>query len=162
MPARRDNAMERFLTIAAIGIEFIAAVVIAIVALLAVLGAARFIPGAARQIIHGSLDSPDVTAMISDLLLAFIAIELLRIARAYIHRVNVLPTVIEAGLVAIIRQVVLFHPQDHILTAAAALALLILSLGGLWFLLSRSGAMGRYGVEGEFAQGAAEADAADD
>jgi uncharacterized membrane protein (DUF373 family) len=148
--------MEKTLTAAAIGVEFIAAVVIAVVALLAVLGAARFIPGAAREILDGSLDAPDITAMISDLMLAFIAIELLRIARAYLNRTNVLPTVIEAGLVALIRQVVLYHPKDHILAVAGGLALLILSLGLLWFLLARVGAMRRHGVEREFDEPAAE------
>jgi len=148
--------MERVLTFAAVAIEFIAAVVIAVVALLAVLGAARFIPGAAREILDGSLDAPDITAMISDLMLAFIAIELLRIARAYIHHANVLPTVIEAGLVALIRQVILYHPKDHILAVAGGLALLILSLGLLWFLLARVGAMQRHGVEREFDEPVAE------
>jgi uncharacterized membrane protein (DUF373 family) len=151
--------MSRILVAAATVVEFAAAAVIAVVAMLAVLGAARFIPGAAREMFNESVAAPDVIAMISDLLLAFIAIELLRIALAYIRRVNVMPTVLEAGLVALIRQVVLFHPKDHVLSAAGGLALLILSLGVLWYLLARSGAMGSHGVEDELTTPPADAGA---
>jgi uncharacterized membrane protein (DUF373 family) len=143
--------MSQILRTAATIVEFAAALVIAVVALLAVLGAVRFIPSAAQEMFNESESAPHVIAMISDLLLAFIAIELLRIAVAYIRRVNVMPTVIEAGLVALIRQVVLFHPKDDVLSAAGGLALLVLSLGILWYLLARSGAMGRHGVEDELA-----------
>ena len=155
--AKRASA--RLLAGVAVVVEFAAAAVIAIVAVMAVLAALRAVPGAARELSHTVPGTAELEVMISDLLLAFIAIELMRIALAYIRRVNVLPTVIEAGLVAVTRQVVLFHPQENVLAQAAALAMLALALGLVWFLLGRSGAMTVRGVTEEFIE-ADEAEAA--
>ncbi|HMK91920.1 MAG TPA: phosphate-starvation-inducible PsiE family protein [Thermoleophilia bacterium] len=140
----------RLLAAVAVVVEFVAAAVIAVVAVLAVLAALRIIPSAGRELINATGHTAELEVMISDLLLAFIAIELMRIALAYIRRVNVLPTVIEAGLVAIVRQVVLFHPKESVLAQAAALATLALALGLVWYLLARSGAMTVRGVTEEF------------
>jgi uncharacterized membrane protein (DUF373 family) len=118
----------------ALAVEFVAAVAIAVAAVLAVLAALRLIPGSAREIARGSTETADLVAMISDLLLAFIAIELLRIALAYIRGANVLPTVLEAGLVAVVRQVVLFHPVAHVLSEALSLAVLLLALATTWLV----------------------------
>jgi len=150
--ASAKQASARLLAGVAVVVEFVAAAVIAVVAVLAVLAALRIVPSAGRELINATGDTAELEVMISDLLLAFIAIELMRIALAYIRRVNVLPTVIEAGIVAIIRQVVLFHPRENVLAQAAALATLALALGLVWYLLARSGAMTIRGVAEEFIQ----------
>jgi uncharacterized membrane protein (DUF373 family) len=139
--------VSKILAQVATAIEFAAAVVVAITAMFAVVAAIRFIPGAAKEIVQLKAGTADLEVMISDLLLAFIAIELMRIALVYIRGVNVLPAVLEAGIVAVVRQVVLFHPADHGLSRAAALSVLVLSIGVLWLLLSRSGAMRRRPAE---------------
>jgi len=115
-------------------IEFVAALAIAVAAVFAVLAALRLVPDSARQILRGSADTTDLVVMVSDLLLAFIAIELLRIALAYIRGAKVLPTVLEAGLVAVVRQVVLFHPVAHVLSEALSLAVLLLALAITWLV----------------------------
>ena len=128
----------RLLAGLAVVVEVAAAAVIAVVAILAVLAAVRVVPAAGRELLNATGRTAELELMISDLLLTFIAIELMRIALAYIRGVNVLPTVIEAGLVAVIRQVVLFHPKENVLAQASALAILAISLGLVSYLLSKS------------------------
>ena len=158
--ASAKQASTRLLAAVAVVVEFGAAAVIAVVAVLAVLAALRVVPSAGRELMNATGRTTDLEVMISDLLLAFIAIELMRIALAYIRRVNVLPTVIEAGLVAVTRQVVLFHATENVLAQAAALATLALALGLVWYLLARSGAMTVRGVAEEFLAADEEAAAA--
>jgi uncharacterized membrane protein (DUF373 family) len=52
----------------------------------------------------------------------------------------VIGTVLEAGLIAVVRQFVIFEQGD--LSRAAALGLLALSVGIVWYLLYKSGVKG--------------------
>jgi len=65
----------------------------------------------------------------------FIVIELIRIAIAYMQHENVIGTVLEAGLVAVVRKLVIFESGPDMLDDALALAILILAVGVTWFLL---------------------------
>jgi len=75
-------------------------------------------------------------------LIIFIIIELYRIADAYMRREDILPTVMEAALVAVARKLVTFdmHADATVtLFRAVALALLFIAVGVVWYLLRRSG-----------------------
>jgi len=84
-------------------------------------------------------------------LLVFILVELFRIAIAYMRHENVIPTVMEAALVAIARKFVIFDthaaPMDMMLKAFA-LAALLLAVSISWFLMAkRMPALAREGAE---------------
>ncbi|MDP2300347.1 MAG: phosphate-starvation-inducible PsiE family protein, partial [Actinomycetota bacterium] len=50
---------------------------------------------------------------------------------------NVIGTVLEAGLVAVVRKLVIFESGEGMLEKAIALAILILAVGVTWYLLQR-------------------------
>lgn len=87
-----------------------------------------------------SLSRTEFTLVISTVLEVFILIELFRIAIAYMMHRNVIPTVMEAALVAVARKFVIFEPKDGILPSAAALAALLLAIAISWWLLKKSNA----------------------
>lgn len=86
------------------------------------------------------LSRAEFTAVISTVLEVFILIELFRIAVAYMMHRNVIPTVMEAALVAVARKFVIFEPKDGFLPEAAGLAALIIAIAVSWWLLKRSNA----------------------
>lgn len=77
---------------------------------------------------------------VSIVLEVFILVELFRIALAYMHHNNVVPTVLEAALVAIARKFVMFEPSTgpESLMYAGALAMLLITVAFSWYLLVRS------------------------
>lgn len=77
---------------------------------------------------------------VSIVLEVFILVELFRIALAYMHHNNVVPTVLEAALVAIARKFVMFEPSTgpESLMYAGALAILLITVAVSWYLLVRS------------------------
>lgn len=91
--------------------------------------------------VHGPvLTRAEFTAVISTVLEVFILIELFRIAVAYMMHRNVIPTVMEAALVAVARKFVIFEPKDGFLAEAVGLAALIIAIAVSWWLLKRSNA----------------------
>ncbi len=68
----------------------------------------------------------------------FIIIELFRIAVAYMKHQNVVPTVLEAALVAVARKFVVFEGATNYMQYAIGLAVLLLAVAAGWFLLERS------------------------
>lgn len=87
-----------------------------------------------------ALARDEFTLVISTVLEVFILVELFRIAIAYMMHRNVIPTVMEAALVAVARKFVIFEPKDGILPSAAALAALLLAIAVSWWLLKQSNA----------------------
>lgn len=85
----------------------------------------------------GFMTPAGITATIDTVLVVFIVIELIRIAIAYMHHRNVVGTVLEAGLVAVVRKLVIFEGGATALTDAIALAVLILAVGITWYLLRK-------------------------
>lgn len=90
----------------------------------------------------GYLTPDSILRVLDSVLVVFIVIELFNIALAYMKRKNVIATVMEAGLVAVVRKLVIFETNadaSYVLMKAAALGILILAIGLTWFLLRRSG-----------------------
>lgn len=90
----------------------------------------------------GYLTPDSILRVLDSVLVVFIVIELFSIALAYMERRNVIATVMEAGLVAVVRKLVIFETAgdaQYILMKAGALALLIVAVGFTWYLLRRSG-----------------------
>jgi len=86
----------------------------------------------------GFMTPAGITSTIDTVLVVFIVIELIRIAIAYMRHRNVVGTVLEAGLVAVVRKLVIFEGGESALTDALALAVLILAVGITWFLLRKA------------------------
>ena len=80
------------------------------------------------------------TEVISLVLEVFILIELFRIALAYMSHRNVIPTVLEAALVAVARKFVVFEGKENFLEYAAGHALLLVGVAISWWLLQRANA----------------------
>lgn len=90
----------------------------------------------------GFLTPEAILRVLDSVLIVFIVLELFSIALAYLLRKNVIGTVMEAGLVAVVRKLVIFETSGDaggVLMKGAALALLIIAIGVTWFLLRRSG-----------------------
>lgn len=85
----------------------------------------------------GFMTPEGITRTIDTVLIVFIVIELIRIAIAYMQHKNVVGTVLEAGLVAVVRKLVIFESNDQMLEKAIALSLLILAVGVTWYLLRK-------------------------
>lgn len=90
----------------------------------------------------GFMTPEGIIRTIDTVLIVFIVIELIRIAIAYMHHRNVVGTVLEAGLVAVVRKLVIFESGEMVLQKAIAYALLIVAVGVAWSLLRRSGLPG--------------------
>ncbi len=91
----------------------------------------------------GFLPPAAVLGVLDAALVVFIIIELVNTAFAYIERKNVVGTVLEAGLVAVVRKLIIFDTDaaaSYVLMKGAGLAILILAIGVTWYLLRRSSA----------------------
>jgi uncharacterized membrane protein (DUF373 family) len=88
-----------------------------------------------------TIDRTEFTFIISTALEVFIVIELFRIALAYMNHRNVIPTVLEAALVAVARKFVVFEPKDAFLESALGLSALLLAIAVSWWLLKRADVM---------------------
>ncbi len=82
----------------------------------------------------------EFTSVISTAIEVFIVIELFRIAIAYMTHRNVVPTVLEAALVAVARKFVVFEPKGDYLESALGMSALLVSVGLAWWLLKQSNA----------------------
>lgn len=88
----------------------------------------------------GSVLSPEqFTKIISTILEVFILVELFRIAIAYMKHENVIPTVLEAALVAVARKFVVYEGGANPWVAVGMSALLI-SVAVAWWMLARANA----------------------
>jgi uncharacterized membrane protein (DUF373 family) len=79
-------------------------------------------------------------AVLDVALMIFIIVELFRIAVAYLKHEDVIPTVLEAALVAVARKLVTFDTHlagGEVLMKAAGLALLLLAVAVTWYLLAK-------------------------
>jgi len=129
-------------------VTYIEGTVAALLVVLAVLGVADIVITmleVARA--EGFITPEGITATIDTVLVVFIVIELIRIAVAYMQHRNVVGTVLEAGLVAVVRKLVIFEGGDQVLQKATAFAVLILAVGVTWALLRKAGLSGT-NVEG--------------
>ena len=88
-----------------------------------------------------ALTSSEFNVVIGTILEIFILIELFRIAVAYMRHVHVVPTVLEAALVAVARKFVVFEGGADYLKTAAGLSALLLAVALSWWMLAHSGAL---------------------
>ena len=86
------------------------------------------------------LSTAEFNRLISLIPEVFILIELFRIAVAYMKHVNVIPTVLEAALVAVARKFVVFEGAENYFLHAAGLATLLIAVAVSWWLLAKSNA----------------------
>lgn len=76
--------------------------------------------------------------IIGTVLEVFILVELFRIAIAYMKHENVIPTVLEAALVAVARKFVVYEGGKDYLGTSVGLSVLLLAVAISWFLLTRA------------------------
>jgi len=133
--------MKRFmdwLDRAIVGIEVLVAIALVILAagVLISLGFEMYHVAISGQV----LSRIQFTSIISTVLEVFILVELFRIAIAYMRHENVIPTVLEAALVAIARKFVVFEDKTDFLPTAAGMSALLLAVAVAWWMLARSNA----------------------
>ena len=122
---------------------YVEGAVTALLALLAVLGVVDVVIKMIEVTRADGFMSPEgITRTIDTVLIVFVVIELIRIALAYMHHQDVIGTVLEAGLVAVVRKLVIFESSPDMLPKAISLAVLILTVAIAWFLLRRAGLCG--------------------
>jgi uncharacterized membrane protein (DUF373 family) len=132
--AKADEWLQRAMT----AIEWVVAATLIVLALAATVGLIM------EFSIVGGLAGDGVNAYITVLdgtLLIFVIAELFKIALAYIRHEDVIPTVMEAALVAVARKVVVLDAHAEptaLLMRSGSLAILLLALGVAWYLLARA------------------------
>lgn len=131
---RADALIQRAMTL----IEWVVAVTLIVLAAVAAVG----LIGQFSSV--GTLIGADVNAytpILDATLLVFVIAELFKIALAYIRHEDVIPTVMEAALVAVARKVVVLNVHEaptSVLMRSGALGLLLLALGVSWYLLAKA------------------------
>ncbi|MDI6692952.1 MAG: phosphate-starvation-inducible PsiE family protein [Anaerosomatales bacterium] len=124
-------------------VHFIEFVVAGLLVVIAALGAVDLIVelvGAVSE--KGYLTPQTVLRVLDSVLVVFVVIELFSIALAYLEKRNIIATVMEAGLVAVVRKLVVFETgsdASYVLLKSVSLGILILAIGLTWFLLRKSG-----------------------
>jgi uncharacterized membrane protein (DUF373 family) len=88
-----------------------------------------------------AVDAIEFNKIIGMILEIFILVELFRIAVAYMRHVRVIPTVLEAALVAVARKFVVFEGGTNYLANALGLSALLLAVAFSWWLLARGGSI---------------------
>lgn len=87
------------------------------------------------------LTHTEFTTTMGGVLQVFILVELFRIAIAYMKHENVVPTVLEAALIAVARKLIVFDSTgSEYLTSAVGLGVLLLAVAVSWWLLSKANA----------------------
>lgn len=133
--------MKRFqeiLEYAIIGVEMLVAIGLVVMAVGVMLELARELLHIA--ITGMALPRADFNRVIGIVLEVFIIVELFRIAVAYMRHQNVIPTVLEAALVAVARKFVVFEGADNYLQHAVGMGALLLAVAVAWYLLQKSDA----------------------
>ena len=133
--------MQRFLK----GLHWATVIVEVLVAVALVALAAGDLVALALQMFHVAqtgvaLTHTEFTSIISTILEIFILVELFRIAIAYMRHENVVPTVLEAALVAVARKFVVFEGSGDYLRSSLGLAALLLAVALSWWMLAKSNA----------------------
>ena len=84
------------------------------------------------------LTHTEFNVVVGGVLQVFILVELFRIAISYMKHENVIPTVLEAALVAVARKFVVFEGAPDYLQTAIGMSALLLAVALSWWLLNRS------------------------
>ena len=139
MDTQPKTIMDRFLRalhFAILGIEVLVALA------LTALAAGALVSLAIEMWAMASAGTPlthsEFNIVVGGVLQVFILVELFRIAIAYMTHENVIPTVLEAALVAVARKFVVFEGVDNYLQTALGMSALLLAVAMSWWLLNRS------------------------
>ncbi len=133
------HTIEKWLNRFVLGLEIAVSAALVVIAALLVVSLAIQLTGVVVEGVQ--FGRAEFTRVISTALEVFIVIELFRIALAYMNHSNVIPTVLEAALVAVARKFVVFEPYDEYLQTALGLSALLLAIGVTWWLLKKSEAV---------------------
>jgi len=134
MSERADLFLQRAMTL----VEWLVAATLVVLAIVAAIALIAEFTAIGDITGHGV---SAYTAILDRTLLVFVIAEMFKIALSYIRHEDVIPTVMEAALVAVARKVVvldLHEAPSAVLMRSGSLGLLLLALGIAWFLLSRA------------------------
>ena len=126
------------MSLVVVGIEGFVAVLLVILAGWGAVSLVASIWGLVTSGAHFDLDA--YVNVIDIALIIFIIVELFRIAVAYLRHEDVIPTVLEAALVAVARKLVTFDSHAAgmtVLTKGAGLGFLLLAVGLTWYMLAK-------------------------
>jgi uncharacterized membrane protein (DUF373 family) len=142
MNTPHSRALDRFIEVlhwAVVVIEVLVAL-----ALTALAGGALLALGVDLWTIAASrapLTHIEFTTTMGQVLQVFILVELFRIAIAYMKHENVIPTVLEATLIAVARKLIVFDSgTSSYLFTALGLAALLIAVAVAWWMLARANA----------------------
>jgi len=137
--SRGIDAVIRAMGYAVVAIEVLVALALTALAVMAVLVLGMELWGIAT--VRTPLNHAEFVAAMGSVLQVFILVELFRIAIAYMRHENVVPTVLEATLIAVARKLIVFDSTgDNYLGSAAGLALLVVAVAVAWWLLAKANA----------------------
>ncbi len=124
-------------------VHWIEHVVAALLVIIATLGAIDLVVEIVEGVRGVGYLPPDrILRVLDSVLVVFVVIELFAIAVAYIERRNIIGTVMEAGLIAVVRKLIVFEASGdpvYLLYKSIGLGVLILAIGGTWYVLRSSG-----------------------
>ena len=141
MEKQATSKTERFLKVlhgAVVAIEVLVAIVLTALAAgaLVSLGYEMWLAASnGRPMTH-----VEFTSILAGVLQVFILVELFRVTIAYMKHENVIPTVLEAALVAVARKFVVFEGGENYLMTALGLSALLIAVALSWWLLAKSNA----------------------
>ncbi len=122
-------------------VTWIEVAVAALLVVLAAWGALALAVSLAKALsISLALETETYIGLVEGTLTIFVVVELFRIAVAYVRHRDVIPTVMEAGLVALARKLVTFSTHGSVVSVAVnagALAALLLAVSASWYLLAK-------------------------
>jgi uncharacterized membrane protein (DUF373 family) len=138
--------MERFTNRVIKGLHWATIIIEVLVAIALIVLAVMTLIALFYELLHVStngivLVTAEFNRIISTVLEVFILVELFRIAVAYMRHEHVIPTVLEAALVAVARKFVVLEPGKDFIQLALGLSALLLAVAISWWLISHSGAL---------------------
>jgi uncharacterized membrane protein (DUF373 family) len=138
--------VERFTDRVVKGLHWATVIIEVLVAIALVALAVMTLIALFYELVHVStngvaLVTAEFNQIIGTVLEVFILVELFRIAVAYMRHEHVIPTVLEAALVAVARKYVVLEPGRDFLQLALGLSALLLAVAITWWLISHSGTL---------------------
>jgi uncharacterized membrane protein (DUF373 family) len=124
-------------------LEWVVAVLLVVMTAMGVLGLVMLMLDTVKA--GGALKAENYLVLVDATLIVFIVVELFRIAVSYMRHEAVVPTVMEAALVAVARKFVIFDPTVdgmQLLLKGVGLSVLLLAVALAWWLLRHSSNVG--------------------
>jgi uncharacterized membrane protein (DUF373 family) len=122
-------------------VDWIEVVVAAILALLIAVSVAAMVVVFVRALGAFPANTETMRTLLTAIIDVFIVIELFKITIAYARHHDVIPTVLETGLVVAAREIIVVQAGKENPVAAFGLAAILVAIGLTWFLLRRARAL---------------------